>query len=33
MTPLETANAEALEEDLNSSVVPIAFVPFAEYTT
>ena len=33
MTPLETANAESLVEDLEASVVPIAFVPFAQYTT
>lgn len=33
MTPMETATAESTVEDLEASVVPIAFVPFTQYTT
>lgn len=33
MTPLETASAEEMEQELNASVVDVGFQPFANYTT
>lgn len=33
LEPIDTATAEATEQDLLDSVVPVSFIPFSQYTT
>ena len=32
LEPIDTATAEATEQDLLDSVVPVSFIPFSQYT-